>query len=382
MKSRLVTPKSIIAIIGVILVIILGFSFLSEKNISAIGVRENPKGVVFVPKQSPLMVSLLVDPQELESFAQFLPTKSNSKRVMKAMNKLRSTLLTQAQVDSLDDLQGWIGNEITFAVTSLDYDYDPENGVQPGYLLAVKSKNTKLASEFLQTYYARELIAGSNELIFDEYQGVNIVYRQPTQENSTVKQIAAAVVGKYVLFANDLPVLTEAINNAQAVELNLEHDLDYQNAIASLPKKKVSIAYLNLPTTSAWITNKGELEESATNQSLTVAFDLNNQGLVAHSALITGEEEDQPATLRQPPQTLAYVPEDSVFAAAGINLRALSANLEQGLDNNNPAAEIIAQVINPLESALELDFQEEIFNKVTGEYAVAFASKQDNRDGR
>lgn len=52
-----------------------------------------------------------------------------------------------------------------------------------------------------------------------------------------MKQVAAAVVADFVLFANDLPVLKDAINNAQAVDLNLAHDLDYQSAIASLPQK-------------------------------------------------------------------------------------------------------------------------------------------------
>ena len=382
MKSPFVTPKFVVALIGVILLVILGFSFFSPKYVSLItatGVKDNPKGIVFVPKQSPLMVSLLINPKQLESIAQLLPSKGKSKRVMKAVDKLRSTLLTQAQVDSVDDLKGWIDDEVTFAVTSLDYDYDPNNGVQPGYLLAVKSKDSRLASEFLQTYYTRELISDTSELIFDEYQGVKIVYQHPTVEDSPVKQVAAAVVGDFVLFANDLPVLTDAINNAQAIELNLEHDLDYQNAIASLPRKKVSVAYLNLPTTSAWITNQAEIDNLSNHQSLTLSLELNSQGLITHSALITGEEENKPARLKDVPQILAYVPDNSIFAVAGVNLQALGANIDTGLENNNPFAEIISQVITPLESSLALDFREEIFNKVTGEYAVSLSKNENNQ---
>ena len=376
------TRKVVIALVGVILLVILGFSLFFNKSVNLIaiqGVKENPKGVVFVPQQSPLMVSLLVNPQQLQSITQLLPSNNQSKRVMKAMDKLRSTLLTQAQVDSLDDLKGWIADEVTFAVTSLDYDHDSDNGVQPGYLLAVKNNNSQSASEFLQTYYSKNVIAGDSELILDEYQGAKIVYQHPLNTDSKVKQLAAAVVGDFVLFANDLPVLTDAINNAQAIELNLDHDLAYQNSLTSLPAKKIGVVYVNLPNISAWITNQAEIKEEAKNQSLTLALKVNNQGLLTHSALFTGEEENKIPTLNQVPQTLAYVPEESVFAVAGANLQLLSQNIQAGLEKQNPFAEIIAQVINSLESSLALDFDQEIFQKVTGEYALSLSQNKDNK---
>jgi hypothetical protein len=376
------TRNVLIALVGVILLVILGFSLFSNKYVNLIavtGVKENPQGAVFVSKQPPLMVSLLVNPKQLESITQLLPSNDKSKRVMKSMDKLRTTLLTQAQVDSLDDLKGWIGDEVTFAVTSLDYDHDSNNGTKAGYLLAVKNNNHQLASEFLQTYYSKNVITGESELILDEYQGVKIVYQHPLTENTKVKQVAAAVVGDFVLFANDLPVLTDAINNAQAIELNLDHDLTYQNSIASLPEKKIGVVYVNLPSTSAWITNKPTIKADAKEQSLTLALELNNQGLLTHSALFTGEEENKSPTLNKVPQTLAYVSSESILAIAGANLQLLAENIQSGLEQHNPFAEILAQVINPLESSLDLDFNQEIFAKVTGEYALSFSQNKDNK---
>lgn len=84
------------------------------------------------------MVSLLINPDKLSSLAQLLPNNGEQKRVVRAMEQLRSNLLTSARVDSPEDIKSWLGDEITLAVTSLDYDYSPENGIQPGYLLAVK----------------------------------------------------------------------------------------------------------------------------------------------------------------------------------------------------------------------------------------------------
>ena len=380
--------KISIALIAIVLVVILGFSFFPNKNVNlnvvsvaGLGVEENPQGTVFVSKQSPLMVSVLVNPQQIDSFVKFLPVNNESKKVMTGMEKLRTTLLTQAQLDSLNDIKDWIDDEVTFAVTSLDYDDDPENGTQPGYLLAVKNHDRNLASEFLQTYYTPEIVGDIEdaELTFEEYQGVNIIYRYPTTSQSKVRKLAAAVVGDFVLFANDLPVLTDAINSVQAVDLNLEHDLNYQNSIATLPQKKVGVVYFNLPNTSAWITNKPAIEDVVDTQSLTLTLQVDNHGILTHSALFTGQENSKETTLNRIPSTLKYVSDESVLTIAGIDLQQLGLDIETGVQEDNPFAQILSQMISPLESSLQLDLTENVFAKVKDEYALSLAVKEDKK---
>ncbi|AFZ54935.1 DUF3352 domain-containing protein [Cyanobacterium aponinum UTEX 3221] len=381
MKTRSTTPKVILAIMGVILLVFISYCLIASNSsyLKTGGVKKNPEGVVFIPKKSPLMVSLLINPDKLSSLAQLLPNNGEQKRVVRAMEQLRSNLLTSARVDSPEDIKSWLGDEITLAVTSLDYDYSPENGIQPGYLLAVKNKSPELAKEFLQTYYSREIVSNEVELILEDYQGVNIVYQHPLTDDSPVKQVAAAVVADFVLFANDLPVLKDAINNAQAVDLNLAHDLDYQSAIASLPQKKVSIVYGNLPLTSAWITNQSTIANPDIYQSLTLSLALNPQGLITHTALSgVNTEKNQAPSLTSPPQTLNYIPEDSILTIAGINLTKLGENISNGITNHNPLAEIIYQGIHPLELKTELDFNEEIFSSVSGEYALSLSKNTIN----
>lgn len=376
MKSRLVVPK-IVIVIGVIFVAVFSlwlFSGIYSNYAIKGGVKNNPQGVVFIPKQSPLMVSLLINPDKLSTIANLLPSNGEQKRVLKAIEQLRTKLLSQTQVDSVEDLRNWLGDEITLAVTSLDYDHNIDNGVKPGYLLVAKNKSPELAREFLQTYYGKQALSNTAELIFEQYKGVNLVYQRPTVADTEIKQVAAAVVADFVLFANDLQVLKEAINNAQAVDLNLAHDLAYQKAIASLTDKKVSLAYLNLPTTSAWITNQGEIATPYINESLTLSLALKPQGLVIHSALFgLSEEENQPPSLTKPPQTLAYIPDNSIFSIGGVNLQEFWQQIKAGLDNNNPLPQLIYQSIHPLEECLQLDFGEDIFPQVTGEYGLSLS---------
>jgi Protein of unknown function (DUF3352) len=376
MKSRSVVPK-IVIVVGVIFVAIISLWLFSGKYSNYItkgGVKNNPQGIVFIPKQSPLMVSLLINPDKLGIITNLLPSNGEQKRVLKAIEQFRTKLLSQAQVDSVEDLRDWLGDEITLAVTSLDYDQNIDNGVKPGYLLVAKNKSPELAKEFLQTYYGKQAVSNTAELIFEKYKGVNLVYQRSTIADTEIKQVAAAVVADFVLFANDLQVLKEAINNAQAVDLNLAHDSTYQKAIASLTEKKVSVAYVNLPTTSAWITNQGEMTTPYLNESLALSLALNPQGLLIHSALFgVSEEENQSPSLAKPPQTLGYIPDDSILSIGGVNLQGFWQQIKAELGNNNPLPQLIYQGIHPLEESLQVNFAEDIFSQVTGEYGLSLS---------
>lgn len=377
MKSPFVIPKFAVVIVGVIFVAVVSlwlFSGIYSSYLTKGGVKNNPQAIAFIPKQSPLMVSLLVNPDKLGGITNLLPSNDEQKRVLKAIEQFRTKLLSQAQIDSVEDLRDWLGDEITFAVTSLDYDHNIDNGIKAGYLLVAKNKSPQLAKEFLQTYYGKQAVSNTAQLIFEDYKGVNLVYQTPTVADTQIKQVAAAVVADFVLFANDLQVLKEAINNAQAIDLNLAHDLAYEKAMASLPKTKISVAYLNLPNTSAWINNQPSLVTPDVNESLALSLTVNPKGLVTHTALYSGnEEENQLPNLTQPSQTLAYIPDNSILSISGVNLETFWQQIKAGLGNNNPFPPLIYQIIHPLEQSLQIDFGEDIFSQVKKEYGLSLS---------
>jgi len=371
--KKLILILSAIALIAIISIITVNQKF--NNYLAKGGVTGNPKGTMFVSRQSPLMVSLLVNPEKLSTIGGVLPLNGEQKKVFQAVEQLRTKLLNKVQVDSPEELKDWLGDEITLAVTSLDLDNNRENGVQPGYLLVVKNKDSQLAREFLRDYYAKQAVSTEAKLIFEDYQGVNLIYQKPNQDNPAIKQVAAAVIADYALFANDLSVLKDAINNAQAINLNLEHYEPYQRAIATITKPKVSLAYLNLPATSAWITNQPLPQQNTPiEQTLTVSLAVNKQGLIASTGLFgVSGEENTPPSLTTPPNALQYVPQDSIFTASGINLEQFWQQINHGLEKNSPLRQIISQSLNPLESSSNLNFGEQIFPNVKGEYALSLS---------
>jgi len=89
------------------------------------------------------MVSLLVNPDRLESFLAARP--GQRRRARQELNQ-KTNLLANTGLDYQRDIQPWLGDEITLAVTTIDIDRDEQNGRQPGSLMALATKTVIAAA--------------------------------------------------------------------------------------------------------------------------------------------------------------------------------------------------------------------------------------------
>jgi hypothetical protein len=171
------------------------------------------------------------------------------------LQQLKTSLLANVAPEYGLDIQPWLGSEVTVALTSLDLDRDPSNGEQPGYLFALGVQDADQALEFLQSFWQRKALTGT-DLIFEDYRGVKLIYGRPTgltnpdtagNSDNSGDTVASALLGRYfLLLANDPKVLRDAINNIQVPEFNLLHNPAYQETIATLDHDHLSVAFLNL----------------------------------------------------------------------------------------------------------------------------------------
>lgn len=336
------------------------------------GLNLTPRASIFIPQQAPLMLSLLANPEKLEAFSQLAIPLGKRAKNQENLTQLKNSLLKKTGLNYHQQIKPWLGEEITFAITSLDFDRDLNNGSQPGYLLIVNTKNADLAKNFLQSSYSQKALTTTSELNFETYKGVNLI--DETSLDNPINQglMARAVVGKYVLFANNINVLKNAINNVQAKDLNLENASFYQAALNTIQNPRIGMAVVNLPAISAWIAHQSTPETSDLEQILTISLGVKPQGLVAQTALIgvLGENEQKPA-LNAPVKALALIPSESVLTAAGIDLSHFWEQINQGLEQNSPLKLLFDQGINSLEKPLNIDLPEAIFSWVKGEYALA-----------
>ncbi|NET72880.1 MAG: DUF3352 domain-containing protein, partial [Sphaerospermopsis sp. SIO1G2] len=285
------------------------------------------------------------------------------------------------------DIQPWLGNEVTLAVTSDDIDHIANNGIQPGYLMLLATNNPSKSKEFVELLFSQRALAGAN-LEVQKYKGIKLLYDTQTVEKSVSSHpnnLASAVVGNFVLFANHPKVVREAINNVQAPNVNLKSYLDYQKAIKELPKNALAMAFLNLDKVAQW---QGLDLIDPTYQSQITSLVLKPQGLLAESTFFSTSSVENVSKLQDKPvQALQYIPESAGVAITGNNLANLTnSNLgklwQQGTTaiygSPQEAINRLFKPIDKLQTKWNLNLGADIFDWVTGEYALAILPNSEN----
>ena len=264
---------------GVVLFLLTTIGLISIATQSSIGlltggVATFPQATAFVPKQAPAMISLLANPERVYGIRQASLPLPRRRRDRTEWQQWLTNNFNRVGLD-YERLKPWLGDEIAVAVTALDYDRNPDNGMQPGYLVAAKAKKIELAREFLDDFY------GQHQIYQESYKGAKIVAdRDRLTPQSRVR--SSAIVGDFVLFANNPLILREAIHRAQAVSLNLEHSDYYRQAIAQIDRPRLAIAYLDVPQTLAWLDSSFA---GQTDAHLSAFLSLDRRRMVVKTAL-------------------------------------------------------------------------------------------------
>lgn len=244
------------------------------------GVNTLPEATVFVPKQAPAMVSLQANPEKLYGVRQVNLALQKRHQDHQEWLQWITGFVNKIGLDYETDLKPWLGDEITLGITALDFDRNLDNGIQPGYLLAVSTKNPQMTQELMRNFYAEQ-----SNISIEEYKGANIISQSGNRNKIEPDVWANAIVGKFVLFANHGQILKEAINQAQAVNLNLAQSEYYQDAIANIKQPHIAIAYLNVPRISAWLDQLGVVAQPNRDQTLSATISISKQSLAVQTSL-------------------------------------------------------------------------------------------------
>ncbi|MCC3501656.1 MULTISPECIES: DUF3352 domain-containing protein [unclassified Microcoleus] len=391
-------------IAGVLVLLALsagGFYWLSTKtplNLLAGGPTTTPAAAVFVSKQSPVLVSMLVNPDRLEALRQIFASPEERSRSHAEFEQIKKSFLVNTGLDYSRDIQPWIGDEITFATTTPDFDdRELNNGKQTGFLLAVSSQNADRSQEFLTSYWQKE--SRKEKTVQSEvYKGVKISYKEspitnPKKDsiwsfnslslpNSTLPpSFATAAIGgssdsgsnsSFVLFANSPNVLRDAIDNVESANRNLNNSPNYQKALQQLTQGRIALGFVNLPQPAT------EKNPQVSPNSLAVAIGVNRRGLLAQTALVTSGDKTAIPTLSAPVQALQYIPSASPFTVASTDLRNFWTDLSSAVSTNTEASKLVDRAIADLQENWGVNLPQDIFNWVQGEYALAVVPSSSN----
>jgi len=377
-----------------------GFYWLTTHtplNLLAGGPTTTPAAAVFVSKQTPLLASMLVNPDRLEALRQVFASPEERSRSHAEFEQIKKSFLASTGLDYSRDIQPWIGDEITFAVTTPDFDGDSSNGQQTGFLLAVSSQKVDRSQQFLDSYWRQQ--SRADKTVHSElYKGVKINYKQPpiakkkaaslsplnpfSLPNSKLpSSFATAAIGgnlnsgnnqNFVLFANSPNVIREAINNVESANLNLNNTPEYQKALQQLTQGRIALAFANLPQSGT------EQNPQVSLNSLAVAVGVNRRGLLAQTALVTSRENTASPTLSEPVQALQYIPSASPLAVASTDLRNFWADLSSAVSANVEVSNLVDRTLANIQQVWGVNLPQDIFDWVQGEYALAVLPNSSN----
>lgn len=396
MKSRAYSPFSL-TLLGVVLVTVLWsvywFGFQSSLTLLRGAPTNEPAAALFVPKDAPLVMSLFVNPQKLQDLRQLRTPLRQRGEARREFDRLKNSLLTDTDLDYNRDIEPWLGDEITLAVTTPDLDRDPVNGTQPGYLLALEVKDAERSREFLELFWQNKAVSG-RDLQFEQYKGVKLIYSSRTLppspdglqlkdfnpfNKSSAGEWSSAVVGdRFVLFANAPEVLRKAINDVQVSDLNLAGSPTYQKAIARLKKQRIGVVLADVPQLSGWLAGESVKPTSQLPDTLAVSLSLNRRGLMADSVWAKEDETTVAPQLDRPVAALNYIPNNSAVVFAGRDLADRWETLSSAVSGEDLLSRLVAQPLAELESQWGISLAEDIFSWSKGEYALALLPNTDD----
>jgi len=343
------------------------------------GNQAAPQAAIFISRQAPVTLSLLVNPDRLEALRQVIAAPSNRRRSGAELHQLKQSLLANIGLDYAQDIQPWLGEEITLALTTLDIDRQPQNGRQPGWLLVLETRDPAQSQASLQRFWQKQLPTDANPIL-EQYQGVELTSapqladsRQlDSQSTAGASTWATASVGdRFVLLANHPKVLRSAINTVQAPDLGLAGAAYYRQALASLQQGRIGLSFLNLPALATGEISTG-LVGTPTYDNVAIAVGLNRQGILAETALIpaaSGAAASNPP-LADAVAALRYIPATSPFALSGVALDQLWSQFSAILAGYEQVASSLSQSLNDFQTRWGLDLPQDIFAWVQGEYAI------------
>ncbi|WP_019500789.1 DUF3352 domain-containing protein [Pseudanabaena sp. PCC 6802] len=339
-----------------------------------------PIAATFLPKRSPLVASFLVNPDKLGLSAKLAAPPGDRAALRREIDDLKRLVKQEWALDYDADVKPWLGNEVTFAVTTTDLDRQPENGLQPGYLLALEIDKPGVAKKSVEAFWQKQAIAGI-DLAFEQYQGVPFIYATPTSKRPG---LTAGILGKFVLLTNDPKAMRNAINDIQVPDLALASFNNYKKSVGQLSEARVGVAFVNLAELGKWGAGSGSIPSNLANlpeAAITLGLGLDRLGVKAETLLTLDSLANLPAIAASTSSATDNKATQSIPVGSSV---IVGRDLQQTWQQINAAVQpypeltaLLDRTIALVSSHLGFSLEQDISAWVRGEYAISLQPQAD-----
>ena len=185
-----------------------------------------PRSARFVPRDAAVALHWLADPSRLPAYAQAVAPASERRAARDGARAWRNGAFALAGLEFDSELAPWIGSEIS--LTLLDGASDP------GWVLALTSRDNDGARRFLQRFWQTRSLAGT-DLQISSYRGIGVISGRGALIGRDPQPLATALIDDdLLLLASGRGVLEQSLDVSQLKDQHQLGDQRLHQTVADL----------------------------------------------------------------------------------------------------------------------------------------------------
>lgn len=373
---KTIKPSLLLTLGAAVLVIgggAVAYWLLVQRNILGGNV---PVGAELVPQNALVAVSISTDSEQWQQLQQY-GTPETQAAFSKQLQQLNDNLLTTNGLNYQQDIQPWIGKEVTIAYLSsvVGTPNSSSSGAiplaQPSMVMVLPIDNAVLAQQLLEKAKSRQ----QGKLVERTYKDVQIRETQSTSSQT----LSTAVLGRSLVVTTDPRATERAIDTAKG-EPSLAITPGYSDALGKIKAgQPFAHLYFNVPVAAAVAAANSARSLSPEN----LANLQQNQGLAATVTLEPEGIQFKGISWLKPNSTKKHVvennakimakrlPGETLMMMSGGNLQRLWQNYVQGAQSN-PIVPLNPQDFRAaVKSRTSLDWEQDLLPWMAGEFSVS-----------
>jgi hypothetical protein len=334
-----------------------------------------PVGGEVIPQTALMAVSVSTDAGQWKQLREF-GTSQSQESFGQGLADLRDRVLTANGFDYQQDIQPWVGPEVTvaFLVAKTPTATPPGTPNQQPVVVVLPIQDPLKAKQILEV----PRTPPSGKIVDRAYKGFQI---KESQGSSPQNYSITVLDGKFVVVTND-PKATDQTIDAYTSKVTLAETPGYSRAFGQVKTERpFGKLYVNLPAAAALTAaNSGRtppqnLEQIQQNQGLAATVALEAEGIRLKSVSWLKPNSQRKFEVRNTARIMpSRLPADTLVMASGGNLKKFWQDYTQGA-TFNPVTPINPEVIRSgLKSTVGMDWDQDFLPWMDSEFALALVA--------
>ena len=245
-----------------------------------------PRAAQFVPRDAALSLHWLMDSSRLPAYVQSVAPASERRAARDAAGQWREAALALAGLNYASELAPWLGTDLSLALL--------DAADQPGWVLALTSRDSDGARRFLQRFWQTRSLAGT-DLQISSYRGIGLISGRGALIGHEPQPLATALIDDdLLLLASGRGVLERALDVSQLKDQHQLGDQALQRRVAGLGTG-VALMTASPRGLQQWLSLPAAIAERDQLSGLVAAVRPEGAELVADAALLFQGQLDVPS---------------------------------------------------------------------------------------